>query len=847
MRYIGRVIAFAVAGSGLIPCFSQAPTAATIRNHSLAVSLQSGNAGFEVRAASLDSPVFAARVGAEVNHQWLWSTDYPTRHIVESTAQDQLGPVHRIEVDLSGAAGKPDLSYALELYDDQPYGDVQVKVRNTGVSAVTVQNIRVMDMVGAPFVNLHGPESADRVLSDSFSEDRPPLRIFDLGKARLYEGEDSYADTLTDVHFAVGSQLLYNRTSGYSLFLAALTADKWVTLYHLRTQQGAGGDARISSYAVDCSGTTEVMKKESIHDSPTEQQVELSLELAPGTELSSEKVMFAAGRDYHAQLEAYGRAVRELRHALVNRPAPWGWWSWTAYYFGLSEGTARTNAEWLKQNLRSYGFNLFHIDEGYAYADGELTTPNATLFPHGIRQLGYDVSEMGLQFGMWVAPFRVSQRAYVYQQHPEWLVHDAAGKPIQIGFVEGSRDPLFVLDTTNPGAQSYLRETYRTLVQKWNVRYLKADFMDDTAIEGYHYRPNTTAIEAEQIGLRIIRDAIGPDVLLDKDGSPMLPAVGYTDLGRISTDTGHSYAGMREDATGIAARYYMNENFYRADPDAFTVSKQLITDQSWHTSKAPLTQDEAEVSIALAAVAGGMFEIGDDLPTLGTQPERLALIKNPDLLNLVRLGRAMNPVDLMTYRPEDGQPSIFFLREDDRQSMLVVFNWTDTTNSHTLSLRETGFSSKGNVSALDIFNPGRKVKISGDSLQINGQAPHSVRLIRLIDHSVTPQPPAVDIQAPITLQAGQTTQFRALTKAVGVPPLRYSWDFGDGTEEEGAVVTHAYTHDGIFKVQLRVDGLDGKPAISGAEVNVKGIFKTTYQVEDYRRYQGNDGMDMPRH
>ena len=847
MRHIGRVIAVALAGSGLIPCFSQVQASPTIQNHSLTVSLKSGNAVFAVHALGLDTPVFAARVGAEVDHKWIWSTDYPIQHVVESTAKEQLGSVHKIEVDLSGAAGKPDLSYTVKLYDELPYGDVQVRLKNGGASLVTVQDIRVMDMIGAAPVDLGGPESSDRVLSDSFSEDRPPLHIFDLGKARLYQGEDTYADSLTGVHFAVGSQLIYNRTSGYSLFLAALTADKWLTLYHLGTHQDESGKSRVSSYTVDCSGTTEVMKKESIHDSPPEQQVELSLDVAPGGELSSEKIMFAAGRDYHGQLEAYGSAVKQLRHALVDQPAPWGWWSWTAYYFGLSEGTALTNAEWLKRNLHSYGYDLFHIDEGYAYADGEFTTPNATLFPHGISQLGYDVSEMGLKFGMWVAPFRVSQRAYVYQEHPEWLVHDGNGKPIQIGFVEGSRDPLFVLDTTHPGAQAYLRATYRTLVQKWNVRYLKADFMDDTAIEGYHYRPNTTAIEAEQIGLKIIRDAIGPNVLLDKDGSPMLPAVGYTELGRISTDTGHSYAGMREDATGIAARYYMNGNFYGADPDAFTVSEQLITDQSWHQSKAPLTQDEAEVSIALAAIAGGMFEIGDDLTTLGTQPERLRLLKNQDLLNLVRLGRAMKPVNLMTYRAEDGQPSIFFLREDDRQSMLVVFNWTDTANSHTLPLREVGFSPKGSISVTDIFHPERKVNISGDSLQIDGQAPHSVRLIRLIDDSVAPAAPGIDMHAPTTLQAGQSAAFRALTGEAGVPALRYIWDFGDGTEEQGAAVTHAYTRDGAFKVQLRVDGLDGKPALQSVEVNVEGTFKTTYQVEDYRRYQGDDGMDAPQH
>ena len=39
------------------------------------------------------------------------------------------------------------------------------------------------------------------------------------------------------------------------------------------------------------------------------------------------------------------------------------------------------------------------------------------------------------------------------------------------------------------------------------------------------------------MGLEIIRGAVGDDVLLDKDGSPMLNPVGIVDEGRISDDT----------------------------------------------------------------------------------------------------------------------------------------------------------------------------------------------------------------------------------------------------------------------------------------------------------------------
>ncbi len=78
-----------------------------------------------------------------------------------------------------------------------------------------------------------------------------------------------------------------------------------------------------------------------------------------------------------------------------------------------------------------------------------------------------------------------------------------------------------MLDTTNPGAQQHLRDTYTTLTRDWGNRYIKLDFMDDTAIEGYYYRPNTSGLEAQRIGLQVIRDAVGDGVMLDKDGSVM--------------------------------------------------------------------------------------------------------------------------------------------------------------------------------------------------------------------------------------------------------------------------------------------------------------------------------------
>jgi hypothetical protein len=281
----------------------------------------------------------------------------------------------------------------------------------------------------------------------------------------------------------------------------------------------------------------------------------------------------------------------------------------------------------------------------------------------------------------------------------------------------------------------------------------------------------------------------------------------------------------------------MNGNFYGADPDAFSVSQQLITDHPWHTQKLPLSLDEAESSITLAAIAGGMFELGDDLPTLGADPERLALVENSDLLNMVRLRRAATPVDLMTYLPEDEQPSVFFLQEDKRQAMLAVFNWTDAPRSHELNLKQIGLKQTGSIEAVDVFHPDRKVTLSNEILRIDAEPPHSVRLIKLVDGSVPIKPPSIQADIPAKGQLGENVEFKATLAPDSVPALKYVWEFGDGTRDEGAVVHHAYARNADYNVRLIVDGLDGKQAVATGTFSAQGTIRTTFEVQNNRRYQ----------
>ncbi|MFZ0138384.1 MAG: alpha-galactosidase, partial [Candidatus Sulfotelmatobacter sp.] len=422
----------------------------------LSVAVQPGDGTYEIRPGNGGRTILQARVAAEIDHKWVKSTDYPQHEISRSNFEDALGHGKKIIVTSSGLPNVPDLAYTLEMYEGKTLGAIAVEVQNHTGKPVTIQSIRSVEAVGNKIIDLSGPQSADRILSDSFSEDWPPLQIYDLGKAPQ------------GMHRAIGSQLIYNRESKQSLFLGALTSNRFLTIIHLQTQSSSSHAPAVASYTVDSTGTTEIQATDpesGLREGPAENLIELNVPLSAGESITSERVMFAAGSNYYSQLENYGAAIRNLHHARVSSDNLLGWWSWTAFYTKITQGTALTNAQWLAEHLKPLGYDYFHFDLGYGYSRGEYATPNASQFPRGMWDLTRRISRLGLNIGVWTAPFEVGERAWIYEHHKDWLVHDAHGDPISIADAEEVKgERLFVLDVTNPDAQEYLRQTYRTLV-----------------------------------------------------------------------------------------------------------------------------------------------------------------------------------------------------------------------------------------------------------------------------------------------------------------------------------------------------------------------------------------------
>jgi len=809
-----------VALSTALALSMQAQTPSTAPGH-LRIKASEADGQYSVAIAGAAEPILRAGAAVKINGAWLRASNYPRHTVSQQAASGELGPAKDWTIVYTGRKDAPDLLISLREYQNSPFGEVQATISNTTGKQVEIEGIRSVDG-GPDSLNLGGSPTEDRVLSDSFSEDRPAMQIHD------------FTDPVHGMHRAVGSQIVFNLVNHRSWFIGTLTSDKFLSVLRLRVSPGA--PQKLASYEVESTGTTELLEENSLRRSAPQDHVMLTLPVEPGGTLSSERMLFSVGDDPVSQLEIYGHLIRDRHHARVTAQVPLGWWSWTAYYFGLNDGAATTNALWLAQNLKSYGYTFFHIDEGYQFARGEYSTPDADLFPHGLDTLERKVTNLGLTPGIWTAPFEVSERSRVYTQHPDWLVKNAKGEPIHIGTVAEKKDLIYAIDATNPAAQQYLRETYTTLTKLWNIRYIKLDFMEDSAVEGYYYKPHTTALEAQRIGLQTIRDVVGDSVLLDKDGCEMLNPVGIVDMGRISQDTGHSFSASKDAVTGIAARFFMNRNYFVADPDAFSASTQTVEDHDWHSGKRPLSADEARVSVVLSAISGGLFEIGDDLPTLGRSPDRLVWLKDRDLLDMVHLGRAAKPVDLMTFQKEDLEPSIFELKESNRQTIVAIFNWTESSRTHVLPLSELGLAAGHMYEVSDLLTSSPSQRTIKDALQIT-QPLHSVRLLKIIDSTAQEQKPDAKIIASTNAATGANIDFNAANTNEDNPVISYLWNFGDGTTIEGQHVTHAYTRPGSYDVTLTAAGLGEVTASSHTPISVTTSMSTRFHPETQRRLQ----------
>lgn len=443
------------------------------------------------------------------------------------------------------------------------------------------------------------------------------------------------------------------------------------------------------------------------------------LPLPPGGCFWSGALWLATGDDADALVEAYAREV--VRDHDVK---PWpsvttGWCSWYYYFTNVSEAAMRRNLDVLDAHRARMPVEVVQLDDGYQTAIGDWTSFNEK-FPHGLRVLVDDIHARGYQAGLWLAPFFVGETSETYREHPDWVVRDAAGLPVNALTNWGHRN--FALDTSHPEVIEHLEGLFHTIVEQWGFDYLKLDFIYAAALRGRRHAP-VTGVEAYRAGLQLVRRVVGDRFILGC-GALFLPSVGLVDGLRVGPDTAPFYRDPDPVGTAPAllnairstlAHHWMHGRLWINDPDCLIVRR----------AHSDLTQAEVETWATVVALSGGMVLLSDDLAAL--EPQRAAII--PRLLPPA--GKAALPVGPCV----DGLPARLLLALADAE-LVALFNWDDEPRSLVLD-PATLAGAEGPRQVVDLWR-GAYYTLDGAPLSLGMTGAHGVRLLRVSRRRETP-------------------------------------------------------------------------------------------------------------
>ena len=273
---------------------------------------------------------------------------------------------------------------------------------------------------------------------------------------------------------------------------------------------------------------------------------------------------------------AAGHPGRQLR------PVPPVWASWYQYFTEFTQPDLERNLDAMDRLELPVG--IVRLDDAFQAGIGDWLVPSSGF--GSLDGMVKTVLDRGRQAGLWSAPFLIGERSQAYRDHPDWLVRDEFGAPVRAHF--NWRQDCFVLDTTHPAAQDYLRQVFTTY-REWGTSYFMVDFVYAAAMVGVRH-DDVDPIVAYCTGMELIRETIGEDSWLQGCGAPMFPSVGYVDTMRVGADIAPHYPAHHDELgnpggeaaiVSTVGRAFTQGRLWLNDPDCLVARPGIAAREQW--------------------------------------------------------------------------------------------------------------------------------------------------------------------------------------------------------------------------------------------------------------------------
>lgn len=359
-----------------------------------------------------------------------------------------------------------------------------------------------------------------------------------------------------------------------------------------------------------------------------------------------------------------------------------GWNTWDYYFDTITEEDVIENIRMIQHDpILKENLDYIVLDDGWESMVGDWV-PNQRF--HGdLHRIVKVITDAGMIPGIWVAPFMISSRSPIARFHTDMLCKDSDG------FVHfesiGDYGRIAFPDLRREDGRQYIRDTFSKLYET-GFRFFKLDFVNWlTHVPGMNP-------EMVDIGLKLIREAIGEDAILLGCGMTPGCGIGICDSMRIIPDISTYWSCILVAARALSAYWFLHGKAWTNDPDYLIVrNRQTSLDEQFNpylgfipyqsfATRAGHPIDsvhEVQVGASLIILSGGNVMLSDRISRLNSIGMEIihTVLKYNSCETAV-------PYDL----GEAGVPEQW-----ENSKLYAVFNFQDTTRTIALKKAISGF------------------------------------------------------------------------------------------------------------------------------------------------------------
>jgi len=259
--------------------------------------------------------------------------------------------------------------------------------------------------------------------------------------------------------------------------------------------------------------------------------------------------------------------ISENMVARKDTTTSYHWNSWYEYEQNFSFEKLKEVLNGLDAIKPKIPLQTIQIDDCYCIPGDWLETNNR--WPRTMEDAAREIFQRGYRAGIWIAPFVVHEKSKLFKNHPDWLIRDLNGSPIEHPrLYEGK---YYALDGSHPEVQKYIARVFRAF-RKMGFTFFKTAYLGWGMKENSNirrYDRDKTSVQILVEVLQIIRTEIGAGAYWMASNTPFSPLIGFVDGMRISGNvdadwTPEGFENMFQESYNCQ---YFNNVYWQNDPD----------------------------------------------------------------------------------------------------------------------------------------------------------------------------------------------------------------------------------------------------------------------------------------